>query len=164
MTKLTIHEAFAEIKLIESKIEKNLQEGLEYSSREAGYVDPLEKEGGSANFVVARLQAIRDLNDRLIAIKLAMEKANLEHAITIGDKTASVAQWLLFRRFTHYHNAVSKMLRQTRRLNPTTDNDEGFVINFNREELIKTDEKLSQVLSELDSKLSVFNALTVIEF
>ena len=98
MAQTTITEALAEIPTIEKRIEKKSEFILNYLYRQSAVRDPHEKDGGSSTLIHRELQAIHDLQERIIKIRSAIQKANAENTITILKETKSIVDWLTWRR------------------------------------------------------------------
>ena len=98
MSKLTITEALAEIKTINKRLQTKRQNTLQYVARDARVKDPLEREGGSVEFLKRERQSIKDLEQRVVAIRTAIQRSNLETRTTIAGRELSIAEWLTWRR------------------------------------------------------------------
>jgi len=98
MTKLTITEALAEIKTVGKRIEKKRDFINQFLARQDGIRDPLEKDGGSPAVIASERQSVADLEERLIALRRAIQSANDTATIRIGDKSRSISEWLTWKR------------------------------------------------------------------
>src|SRR4051794_20067573 len=98
MAHITITEALAELKTIDKRIEKKREFILGYLLRQGMFKDPLEKDGGSVAAIKRELQAVRDLEERRITIRRAIQQANERVTVTVGKQTRSIADWLVWRR------------------------------------------------------------------
>ena len=123
-TKMTIHRALSELKLIDARIEKaiNVVEptGLMQLNKPVnGFYakDDFEKD------VKAKFQSVSDLIERKNSIKSAIVKANGETTVTIGEKTMTIADAINFKtviavkkmliaQLTKKHNAVKARFTQ----------------------------------------------------
>jgi len=123
-TKMTIHRALSELKLIDARIEKavNLVEptGLMQLGKPVnGFIlkDDFEKD------VKAKYQSVTDLIDRKNAIKSAIVKANGTTLVKIGTKEMTIADAINFKtviavkknlinRLTQKHNSVKARFTQ----------------------------------------------------
>jgi L-lactate utilization protein LutB len=180
---MTITEALAEIKTIGKRLEKKRQAIYANLGRDMRLVDPLE--GGSVEFIKRERQAIEDLEKRIVAIRTAIQKSNLETRTTVGEMTHTIAEWLTFRRevatgrqqfLASINNGVKnirdKIQREGGRVTSvgmaataivdTNKNVADVSIHVNERELLAEQERLEQTLGELDGKLSLLNATTVI--
>jgi len=176
MGKLTITEALAEIKTINARIAKKRTAVMLYFARDGRLRDPLETDGGSIEFVKRERQAISDLEDRLVAIRCAIQASNLATTTTVGEISKSIAGWLNWRR------EISKGRQQflgtmTQRLTVVrqeclkqgwsiTDKDPQpgeVIVSVNEKQLAQETEALEHLLGDLDGKLSLLNATTTIE-
>lgn len=175
---ITITEALAEIKTIGKRLDKKRQNVLLYLARQEGIKDPLEKEGGSAAFVAAERQSIADLGSRIVDLRRGIQKANEATSVTLGGKTRTIADWLIWRR--DVAASEGSFLAQIRQqLNAVRDqarkNGSGvvassaeantpadFVVNVNEQDLASQIEAHEEILGQLDGQLSLKNATTPI--
>ena len=185
MSKITITEALQEIKTIGKRLERKRQSVLQYIVRDSRIRDPLEKDGGSEKFIAGERQGIADLEARVISIRTAIQRSNLDSQMTVGGKTMSVADWLTWRReisaqSSTFLRTVSQSLTQTRAqiqqkggkmvaaaiaVNESVGpNDPPHVlVNLDERKLMDEQEQMEHTLGDLDGKLSLFNATSVIE-
>lgn len=177
MSKLTITEALAEIKTIVARIQKKREAVMRYFARDTRLRDPLEKDGGSIEFVTRERQGIKDLEDRLVAIRCAIQASNLETLLVVGDFKRPVAAWLNWRReisegakgfigtMTATLNKVrQEAIKQGLKLTEGESKEMGeVVVAVNERQLAKESEGMEQLLGDLDGKLSLLNATTTIE-
>ncbi|MFA5152932.1 MAG: hypothetical protein WC554_10255, partial [Clostridia bacterium] len=98
MSKITITEALAEVPTISKRIEKKQEFIRSFLSRQSAVRDPHEKDGGSSVLIQRELQGIKDLQQRLIDIRSAIQNANAENVITVEGTTQTIADWLTWRR------------------------------------------------------------------
>lgn len=175
---ITITEALAEIKTIGKRLDKKRQNVLLYLARQEGIKDPLEKEGGSAAFVAAERQSIADLGSRIVDLRRGIQKANEATSVTLGGKTRTIADWLIWRRdvaasegsflaqIRQQLNAVREQARKngsgvvasSAEANTPAD----FVVNVNEQDLASQIEAHEEILGQLDGQLSLKNATTPI--
>jgi hypothetical protein len=176
---MTITEALAEVKTIQKRIEKKRQFVREHLGRQEQFKDPLEKEGGSADAVRRALQAIHDLEERTIQIRIAVHRANLETKVRIGESERSIQEWLTWRReivggkkvfFDQVASAIGDARKQAQQrgvgvVTPgqAVVNPGDVIIHLSEIELAKDRETIETVLGELDGQLSLRNATTAID-
>lgn len=126
------------------------------------------------------------MESRIVAIRTAIQKSNLETKATVTDKTLSVAEWLTFRRevatgrqtFLNQLNVGIKQMRDkvtrdggrvTSGIASATAIVEAskpsveIIIHLDEKALLEEQELLEKTLGDLDGKLSLLNATTVIE-
>jgi hypothetical protein len=185
MSKLTITEALQEIKTIGKRLEKKRQSISPYLVRDSRTRDPLEKDGGSEKFIHSERQAIADLENRVVAIRTAIQRSNLDSSITVGTKGRTVAEWLTWRRelssghkaflssisagLTNVRDQVQKkggkVVAAAVAINEVSGPDAPpqLIINIDERKLIQDIEEIEETLGTLDGKLSLFNATTVID-
>lgn len=179
-TTMTITEALAEIKTLMARANKKRQAVLNHTHRDSNAVDPLAKDGTSqADFVASGRQSIRDMEDRIVRIRTAIQSANLATSLTIGigDRaiTRTVTAWLNWRKeisvvqrewMNMLNNQVVKARAEAQRFGGSAVNaavsaeikERHMVVNFNEVELMADIENMEAVLGELDGKLSLVNA------
>lgn len=176
-SQITITEALAELKTIGKRIEKKQQAVLQYLMRPEDKRDPLEKQGGSAQFVSSELQSIHDLQERMVSIRRAIQSANESNMIAVGGRTRSIADWLVWRReVAPVRERLLAQMRQsidqqrnrvmqhggslTASMSDAKSGD--VIVNLNEQELSKDIEQLEEILGTLDGQLSLKNATVTI--
>lgn len=174
----TITEALAEIKTIKARIDKRRGGYMQYVVRDARAKDPLEMEGGSVEFVRRERQAIGDLQQRVVDIRTAIQRANLETTLTVQGVTKTVAEWLNWRREVSAEQknelaALTKGMTDARRLvqqrgGKVAESDaqagaSDVVVMVSERDLAAATDHIELVLGELDGKLSLMNATTLID-
>lgn len=175
---MTITEALAEIKTINARIGKKREAVMRYFIRPSAMRDPMEKEaGGTEGFIQRERQGIADLEQRIVTIRTAIQRKNLETWVTVGETARPVQQWLNWRRevapgqqgsFRALMVRIDQVRLQGRRegkaLTASQDSSaDGILVLLNEKELAEQAEKLEQTLGGLDGKLSLMNATTTIE-
>lgn len=176
MAKLTITEALAEVKTIKARVEKKQGNVLRYFARHSQVKDPLEKDGGSVAFIKSERQGIDDLLARWVRIRTSIQRANVQTQATITGTTRTVADWLNWRREVSpvQKQLVSSLINGIQRARDeakkqgisVVDKESGqpeVVVSINEQEIAKLSEDLETTLGELDGKLSLINATTVID-
>jgi len=181
---MTITEALAEIKTIGKRLEKKKQFVLANLGRDSRLLDPLE--GGSTEYIKRERQAITDLEQRIVTIRTAIQKSNLATQTKVGEMAMSVAEWLTFRReVAQGRQAFLASINQAvRGVREKVQKDGGrvsvagvsataivesekkayeVIIYLNERELLEEQEMLEKTLGDLDGKLSLLNATTVID-
>lgn len=177
MSKLTITESLAEIKTATARIVKKREAVMRYFSRDSRLRDPLESDGGSKEFIRAERQSIRDLETRIVSIRTAIQKSNLQTVLTIGAVTRNVSEWLNWRReisngqkgFLNQMATTLTQIRQqvVRQGMAVTDKENAapgdVIVAVSEQELAKDIEDMEGVLGVLDGKLSLLNATVTID-
>lgn len=171
MPESTITEALAEITLIAKKISKKQEKINRYLIRQESFKDPL---GDSKKEIDEELQSISDLLSNHIAIRTAIQKANLENRLTIGTFDMSVAEWLIWKReifpkiqaqFRGIFSIIDEVRSRALKQGATVGSQEvgspnNFVINVDEKYLSTIMESLQENYDKLDGALSLFNATT----
>src|SRR5690348_13210593 len=98
MNKITITEALAELTTINKRIEKKRQTIKAFLWRPDMARDPLVKEGGSVEYITRERQAIKDLQERHVRIRMAIQQANQHTDVTVNGVTRTLADWLTWRK------------------------------------------------------------------
>jgi len=175
---MTITESLAEIKTINARIAKKREAIMRYFIRPNVMRDPMEKEaGGTEGFIQRERQGITDLEQRIVTIRTAIQRRNLETSVTVGETSRPVQQWLNWRRevapgqqgsFRALMGRIDQARQQGRRDGKalTTSQEpsaDGILVLLNEKELAEQAEKLEQTLGDLDGKLSLMNATTTID-
>lgn len=173
----TITEALAEIKTIDKRIQSKRSFIESYMYRLDSLRDPHEKDGGSTILIQNEMQAIRDLEDRVIAIRKGIQAANENNKITIEGDERTIADWLVWRRevaprretfLRKLRTNLSTAREAIKRgmvsygNNPQPEKPSDLIVNINEQELNKESEKLQNILGQLDGQLSLKNATVMI--
>ena len=181
MKTLTITEALAEINLLNKKITSKEQTIMANLSLAAHLPDPFKHDGGAQEFINKELQAVGDLQERLVRIRAAIAHANLENTITLGEQTRSIFDWLTWRREVS-QKQVGFLREVVRTVKEHQDKEMRSPSCYKLEEdgvekvkivkflypvdyavNLKKQEKLNDILEELDGKLSLKNATITVE-
>lgn len=178
MAKITITEALAEIKTAQARIAKKREAVMRYFSRDSKLRDPLEQEGGSKEYVRKERQSIKDLEQRIVRIRSAIQAKNLETQLPINGTTRTLTEWLNWRReiangqrmfLAQMAGQVSQVRQHALRQGAkVTDSADGYapgdvVIAVGEQDLAKESEDMEAILSTLDGKLSLLNATVQVE-
>lgn len=181
MTKLTITEALAEIKTVGKRIEKKRQFIMQFLARQDGVRDPLEKDGGSVAVIEAERQSIRDLENRVIALRRGIQAANDTATIAINGTERSISEWLTWKRdvapgqrawLSQVTNQISglrdKLQREGNALVSATattadTKPTDVVVNVDERALGAELEAIEETLGTLDGQLSLKNATVFVE-
>ena len=173
--KMTITEALAEIKTIGKRLDKRRQFIRDHLVRIDRIKDPLEDQGGTRQVIERELQAVGDLEERLVALRSAINSANQSTQLTIGRATRSVAEWIIWRRevsggaqqfFTQMLSGINASRKQQPMVQaPGAVGGEpaGFEIGIDEKRLADDIDGMEQTLGTLDGQLSLLNATTFVE-
>lgn len=173
---MTITEALAEIKTVLKRIQSKRDFVTQYMYRFDHIKDPLEKDGGAEKAVAEALQSIKDLEDRIVQLRMAIQKANEDNSVTIEDVSMSIANWLIWRRevapereqfIFNLRQTLNRVRQQTKTSytypNTTSEKPSDIIVNVNEKELSVEAEKMKKILGELDGQLSLKNATIMLE-
>jgi hypothetical protein len=175
----TITEALAEIKTIQKRLESKRASIMSYLARQDAVRDPLEKTGGSFQFIERERQAIGDLETRIINLRRGIQHANDATKIAINGSERTISEWLTWRREIADHaksflGTVRTTLNQVRTqaqraggmvVTAGTEATSGkdYVVNIDEAALAREIETMEETLGTLDGQLSLKNATTLIE-
>lgn len=175
MAKITITEALAEIKLIDKKVTSKIAFISGNLSRVAHMPDAL---GDSKDALTREVQAINDLQSRVVKIRSAIAQANLDTSITVNERTKSVYDWLTWKRevsekelglYKSIYNGVKAGMDAAANRPQIYKDDQGnthlvqMVFSLDYPEYVKKAELLQDLLEKLDGQLSLKNATVVID-
>jgi len=174
-----ITEALQEHKTIGRRILKKQEYILEYLWRRENEIDPLAKEGGSAEVVKRERQAIRDLQERQVELRREIARANASNSVTVNGVTKTIADWIVWKREIAPLTAgqldqLRQKIREARaqrqetrligqgRLNQLIRSEEEAekrpIINIDEAALAKEIEAFEEIKGQLDGLLSLSNA------
>lgn len=174
---MTITEALAEMKTVVKRIEAKRKSVTQYLVRSEALKDPMEKDGGSQKYVEQEMQAIADLENRLVELRCAIDDANNATAIQIEDQTRTISEWLIWRREVapkrekflkdiqmNIHSIREGIRRGdfARKLDAEMKQQD-IVVNFDEQALAKEVELLGSILGQLDGQLSLKNATITVD-
>lgn len=175
----TITEALAELKVIDKRVETKRQSITQYVIRQEMVKDPLEKDGGSVTFIERERQSIDDLENRKVAIRRAIQGANVATDLAVNGTTRSIADWLVWRRDVSprslaFMKSMVSSINQIRQdqlkkgVNVVASDSAAkqptdIIVNLNEQQLAKQIEEHEATLGTLDGLLSLKNATTTIE-
>jgi hypothetical protein len=162
---MTISEGLAELKTLKKRIQAKRNFVRTYSVRHKAMVDPLEKEGGSITKLKEEVQSIRDLNDRIVKIRVAIQATNLTAPCTVAGQTKMIGEWLAWRKDvldevkksqTELHRHIQTTRAEVMKRTEGTKDD--VVVAVSEVELGKEIELIQAIEGELDGQLSKLNA------
>ncbi len=178
-TSITITEALQELKTIDKRIVAARDFVMSYGVRQGSTIDPLDLEGGSHKAVPAKLDSIRDLLERKVVLRSAINAKNALTTVTVAGQSRTVADWIIWRReaFKQELDAWTALQRKVleartqcagKAITLREDGNQPTKVNeascFIPEGTIaKRISQLQEIESVLDGKLSVVNATTTIE-
>lgn len=173
---ITITEALAELKTLNKRIGKKREYVRAYLFRQEGLKDPHEKTGGSPEVIQRETQAIGDLENRIVEIRTAIQKANQSTPITICGTTKTIAEWLTWRKEVapgvQEHLKMVRLAIHSARSNAqkagvavvsasvhnADSKPTDLIVNVDEGGLAKEAENLEEILGTLDGQLSLRNA------
>ncbi len=175
---MTITEALAELKTLSKRVAKKREFVGQYLLRQEMIKDPLEKDGGSESVVASERQAIGDLENRLIKIRGAIQRANEETIVAINGSERPISDWLVWRREVApnqqaFLGSMQRAIASTRQeamqkgltvgAGGETTKPQDVVVNLNEKALCEEIEGLEETLGVLDGLLSLKNATVMVD-
>ncbi len=122
--KVTIHRALAELKLIDAKINKSINNIEPVGFLQKGkLVNNFYKEDEFNSNAKAKLQSVQDLIDLKHKIKSAITKANAETIVKVGEKEMTISEAINFKSIIGFKKELINSL--TAKLNRTKQEIEG---------------------------------------
>jgi hypothetical protein len=178
MSEMTVTEALAEIKTVGKRLAKRRQFVMDHLVRVDRMKDPHEEKGGSKKVIEQELQGIRDLEDRIVALRSAINQVNQTTKVSVGETTRTIADWIIWRRevsrgeqqfLAHMREAINRTRGQKVAFQPPvrtstapSTEEAGFEVNIDEKWLADAGEKVEEILGTLDGKLSLINATTAV--
>jgi hypothetical protein len=183
MASMTITEALAEIKTIGKRIVKKRDFIGQYVARNDAIRDPFEKDGGSAVVMGREMQALADLELRIVRLRLAIQEANHRIEVTVQGVTKTLAAWLTWRKevapgrqqfCATLRQGLAKMRKDAQAKGLTVgaagavasvsgaEVPQNITVNLDEKALAEESEQLETILGELDGQLSLKNATELI--
>jgi hypothetical protein len=173
---MTITEALAEIKTIAKRIQSKREFVRTYMVRLENLKDPFEKDGGSNKKLAEEMQAIKDLEQRVVDLRREINFVNDTTQIEIEGVKRTIAAWIIWRREVaptreRFINDIRLKLENARgqlRAQPVyltkgeAEKPQDMVVNVDEAALAKEAEQLKNILGQLDGQLSLKNATTMI--
>ncbi len=160
-------------KTLENRIQKKHEFIVTHLIRPAIMMDPLQEDGGQRELIKRELQAIKDLEERVVEVKRAIHAANLYEMLTVDKETRTVHDWLVWRndvmnpRTQRIRDMLQKIgayrtkadQARAKVVEDTKDSDKhDLLVNLSERSLTVELEHIETVNGELDSALSIFNA------
>jgi hypothetical protein len=113
-TKMTIHRALAELKLIDAKIEKQISEinpvGIFQKDK---LINGYTKESDFKDSAISKYQSVTDLIKRKCDIKSAVVLANGITKVKVGNKEMTIADAINFKSNIKFKNMLIQKLKQS---------------------------------------------------
>jgi len=169
---MTITEALAEIKTVSKRIQSKREFINSYLFRPDSMKDPLDKDGGSAVVLQREMQAVSDLEQRLVDLRRGIQKANDATDVTLNGVTKTISDWLVWRREIasgrgRFHEGMVSKIHNARQFTGRTFNDQNkqmeIVVNVDEKAIGSELENLKKILGDLDGQLSLKNATVMVE-
>jgi hypothetical protein len=172
---MMITEGLAEIKTILKRITKK----EEFIGKNVGRLEKVKDPLGNSTETLAReIQSHGDLLERIVKIRVAIQKKNGETRVEVNGTSHTVSEWLAWRKevaprleafLSQLANQISELKRSSHRTGARVVQDganaspEDIVLHLDEKDLARKIEDLQKTLGDLDGKLSLINATTLIE-
>jgi hypothetical protein len=137
-TKMTIHRALSELKLIDAKIDKGIAEIIPIGIYQKGkkinnhYAEDDFKDMAGSHFA-----SVSDLIQRKVKIKSAIVKSNGLTTVKVGGKTMTVSDAITFKRIIEQKNKFLTVLKQHRDNSMANINRANEMVNSNLNTLLQ---------------------------
>lgn len=159
MSNMTITEALASIKTLVRRIEMKRSAIAPYLFRLDSLKDPLEQQGGSSDYVRREMQAILDLQDEIVRLRVSIAHTNSITFVSVSNIYRTVEEWLVWRR-----DVAPMRLRILEGIRSNLDRARGdertIRANFDESAMLDEYEIHQTIMLELDGALSRINAVT----
>lgn len=181
MSTTTITQALAEIRTLEKRVMKKRDFIESNLHRQEVYKDPLLNEGGQPQIIRQEQQAITDLLNRQVRLRMRINESNTTTMVEVCSVVKSVAEWLIWKReiMPGIERFMALMTQDLRGVRKQAQKSGGqyipvdstirdlkatdFVVNISERELALGQENLEEMTGALDGMLSLKNATTNIE-
>lgn len=172
--KVTITEALSRLKLLDKRIAAKQAAIRQYIARPESLVDPLAKEGGSEEFVRRTRQSLRDLRQEKLRVRTAIFKANDTTSMTVGPRTMTIAEWLIWKReiapllkqeLDMIVGEIRTMRQRFQRITGKSGEErtEPVVTAVTETMLSEEIDEYNQIVENLDGQLSLKNATVFVD-
>ena len=167
------------MKTLEARKQKKREFVMSHLIRAEAIRDPLEKQGGCVESVKRERQALKDLEERQIAIRSAIQKANHATSITVEGQTRTIQEWLTWRKevATGQKNFLAGLANGLKNYRAEQQKkgvvvvsasvggapENAMIVSIDEGELGAELEKMELVLGTLDGQLSLKNATITID-
>ncbi len=135
---MTIHRALSELKLIDSKIEKQISELLPTGTYQKnkliiGYI----KEEDFTTSATSKFQSVTDLINRKSAIKSAIVQANGATKLKLGGKEMTIADAINFKSAIKFKKQLIDRLKNVRNASIADMNNNNAIVEQNVQKLLE---------------------------
>jgi hypothetical protein len=166
--KLTITEALAEIKTVGKRLETKRQFINTSFAGDSRLRDPYAEEGGWTTKIRRELQAIDDLEERIVKLRSGIATANAATTLTMHGTTRTLSDWLVWRREVApttlgFYRGLRAGLEKARAHKFDANEEARVDLYIDPETVQERLERMDMILGELDGKLSLLNATTFID-
>jgi hypothetical protein len=177
MATITVAEALARIDTYRRRIEAKQQLVDAYLFRTAAQRDPLAAEGGTAAALAAELASLDALQERTILLRRLIQHSYETTPITFGERTRSLADWLVWRREVatrraNFLEALSRRIQRARKLAARraagvsevgAGKAADVVVHLNEQELAGQAEEVEELRGYLQGQLALKNATLTVD-
>lgn len=165
-----ITKALSRVGTIQARLNARTQNVLAYACRSEKHTDPIKEEGGSPAYVRKNLDALRDLENNLVTIRSAVQRANFDNRLTVCGQTRTVQQWLNWRQEVLPHRKafletlLTRVESERRQLGLRGQKEaEDLHVNFPEEKMREELTTLIDIENTLDEELSVYDATVMVK-
>ncbi len=136
--KMTIHRGLSELKLIDSKIEKQIEEMLPTGIYQKGkLINNHIEETNFATSAKSKFDSINDLIIRKNQIKSAIVEANSKTKIIVADKEMTIADAINFKAIVQYKKSLINSLKTKYQHSLAQLNQQNVVVDQNLQKILE---------------------------
>lgn len=178
METLTLAEALAELKRINSLLQKRYTNIRRYCSKRRGSKDEIESQ---SEYIKGQKQSALDLIDRYKRIKITMQRANLDASFEFNGKSYTIAEALLYKSYVENQfnilyasfiptTALQQIQQYSRQLGSSITPEIAEKLDlvpelfYDETKIQQSKEELLTLMSYIDKLIDKTNHNTTIEF
>lgn len=136
--KMTIHRALSELKLIDSKIEKQINEIVPSGIYQKGkLINNYVKEEDFSNSAKSKFDSVNDLIERKNAIKSAIVEANWITKVKISEKEMTIADAINFKSVVKFKKKLIETLKARQQQAVAQLNQQNTVVEQNVQRILE---------------------------
>lgn len=136
--KMTIHRALSELKLIDSKIEKQINEIVPSGIYQKGkLINNYVKEEDFSNSAKSKFDSVNDLIERKNAIKSAIVEANGVTKVKISEKEMTIADAINFKAVVKFKKKLIETLKARQQQAVAQLNQQNTVVEQNVQRILE---------------------------
>lgn len=136
--KMTIHRALCELKLIDSKIQNQINELVPVGIYQKGrLVNGVFKEDEFKTFAQSKFDSVTDLIQRKSKIKTAIVHANSNTTLKVGEKTMTIADAINFKSLINWKRTLMDRLKSQHNGTMANLNNNNNIVEGNIQKILE---------------------------